>query len=100
MKAKTETVSTVRVDKRIWTGPALSRLIVYALDVGHLVLAPRPVEEYERVALFKERARASVTNGQCVVEFPRKVYDFYRLDETEYTVMASETKPRTVEILL
>ena len=100
MKAKTETVSTVRVDKRIWTGPALSRLIVYALDVGHLVLAPRPVEEYERVALFKERARASVTKGQYFVELPRKVYDFYRLDETEYTVMASETKPRTVEILL
>lgn len=90
----------VRFDKAVWTGPAPSSFIVYALDVGHLVLAPRPVEEYERVALFKERARASVTNGQYFVEFPRKVYDFYRLDETEYTVMASETKPRTVEILL
>ncbi len=36
---RTETVSTVRVDKRVWTGPALSRLIVYALDVTRLVLA-------------------------------------------------------------
>ena len=100
IEGQAETDSAVRFDKKIWTGPALSRLIVYALDVGHLVLATRPVEEYERVALFKERARASVTDGQYSVEFPRKVYDFHRLDETEYTVMASETKPRTVEILL
>ena len=100
MKAKTETVSTVRVDKKIWTGPALSRLIVYALDVTHLVLAVEPVGEYERTALFKEKARVSVEDGEYLVELPRKVYDFYHLDEADYTVMASEIKPRTIEILL
>ena len=100
LKAKTETVSTVRVDKRVWTGPALSRLIVYALDVTHLVLAVEPVGEYEQTALFKEKARVSAEDGEYLVELPRKVYDFYHMDEADYTVMASEIKPNTIEILL
>jgi len=95
LKVKTETVSAVRVDKKIWTGPALSRLIVYALDVTHLVLAVEPVGEYEQTALFKEKARVSAEDGEYLVELPRKVYDFYHLDEADYTVMASEIKPRT-----
>jgi hypothetical protein len=94
------TVFTVRIDKRVWTGPALSRLIVYAVDVAHLVLATEPVGEYERSALFKERARVSVEDGEYLVELPRKVYDFYRLVEADYTVMASQIKPKTIEILL
>ncbi len=100
MKAKTETASTLRVDKRIWTGPARSRLTVYALDVTHLVLAVGPVGECEQTALFKEKAQVSVKNGEYLVELPRKVYDFYHLDEADYTVMASEIKPNTIEILL
>ncbi len=100
MKTRTETVSMIRVDRKIWTGPVLSRLIVYAVDVAHLVLAVEPVLEYERTALFKEKARVSMDDGQYLVELPRKVYDFYRLNETDYTVMASEIRPRTIEILL
>ncbi len=42
----------------------LSRLIVYALDISHLVLAVEPVGEYERTALFKENARVSVEDGE------------------------------------
>ena len=100
LKAKTETVSRLRVDRRIWTGPALSRLMVYALDVTHLVLAVEPVGEYEETALFKEKARVSLEDGEYLVELPRKVYDFYHMDEADYTVMASEIKPNTIEILL
>lgn len=100
LKARTETVFPLTFDRRIWTGPTPSNFIVYGLDVGHLVLAPGPIREYEKTALFKEKARATLKNGQYMVEFPRKVYEFYHLDEADYTVMASQTKPRTVEILL
>ncbi len=93
-------MAVIRVDRKLWTGPALSKLIVYALDVAHLVLAPEPVVDYERTALFKEKARVSLDDGQYLVELPRKVYDFYHLNEADYTVMASEIKPKTIEILL
>ncbi len=95
-----KSISTIRVDRKIWTGLALLRLIVYAVDVAHLVLAVEPVGEYERTALFKEKARDSIDDGQYLVELPRKVYDFYHLNESDYTVTASEIRPRTIEILL
>ncbi len=56
-------------------------LIVYALDVSHLVLAVEPVGEYEQAALFKKKARVSVEDGDYLVELPRKVYDFYRFEQ-------------------
>ncbi len=87
-------------DRRLWNGPNPSSFIVYALDVGHLALAPKPVPEYERTALFKENAKASVKNGHFAVEVPAKVYEFYHLDESDYTAMASLKKPKTIEIML
>ncbi len=100
LKAKTETLATLRFDKRLWTGPKPSSFIVYALDIGHLALAPQPVPEYERRALFKEKAKANVQNGHFAVEVPARIYEFYRLDESDYTAMASEKKPKTIEIVL
>ena len=100
MKAKTETVTALRFDRRIWTGSRPSSFIVYALDVGHLALAPERVPEYEKIALFKERARAILQNGNFAVEVPARVYEFYHLDESDYTVMASEKKPKTIEVVL
>ncbi len=72
LNAKTETVRTFRFDRTVWTGPRFSTLIAYALDVGHLVLAPEPLPEYETTALFREKAMARVRNGECLGEFPAK----------------------------
>jgi len=43
----TETVQ-ISFDMRLWSGPKPSSFLVYALDVGHLALAPEPIPEYER----------------------------------------------------
>ena len=95
----TETVQ-ISFDMRLWSGPKPSSFIVYALDVGHLALAPEPIPEYERTALFKEKAKTTLENGHFAVEVPARVYEFYHLDESDYTVMASEKKPKTIEIVL
>jgi hypothetical protein len=70
-------VVMLRFDRRLWTGPKPSSFIVYALDIGHLALAPNPVPEYEKTALFKEKAKANVQNGYFAVDVPAKVYEFY-----------------------
>jgi len=54
----TETVQ-ISFDMRLWSGPKPSSFIVYALDVGHLALAPEPIPEYERTPLFKEKAKTT-----------------------------------------
>ena len=100
LKAKTETVTALRFDRRLWNGPKPSSFIVYALDVGHLALAPEPVPEYEKTALFKEKAKVNAQNGHFALEVPASVYEFYHLDESDYTVMASEKKPKIIEIML
>ena len=100
LKARTESVTELRFDRRLWSGPRPSRFIVYALDVGHLALAPEPVPEYEKTALFKEKGKVSVENGHFAVEVPARVYQFYHLDESDYTAVASEKKPKTIEIML
>jgi len=100
LKAKTETVATLRFDRRLWTGPKPSSFIVYALDIDHLALAPEPVPEYEKSALFKEKAKVNAQNGHFALEVPARVYEFYHLDESDYTAMASEKKPKTIEIML
>jgi hypothetical protein len=99
-KPKIAIPNAVLLDRRLWSGPKPSSFIVYALGVGHLALAPEPVPEYEKTALFKEKARASIENGHFAVEVPARVYEFYHLDESDYTAMASEKKPKTIEIIL
>lgn len=100
MKAKTETVTSFRLDRKLWSGNKPSSFIVYALDVGHLALAPEPIPEYEKSALFREKAKATTQNGHLSIDLPTKIYEFYHLDESDYTAMASKDKPRTIEILL
>ena len=89
----TETVQ-ISFDMRLWSGPKPSSFIVYALDVGHLALAPEPIPEYERTALFKEKAKATLDNGHFAVEVPARVYEFYHLDESDYTAMLRKRSPR------
>lgn len=100
MKAKTEIATALRFDRRLWTGTKPSSFIIYALDIGHLALAPEPISEYEKSALFREKAKASIANGHFTVDVPTRIYEFYHLDESDYTAMASERKPKTIEIIL
>ena len=74
----TETVQ-ISFDMRLWSGPKSPSFLVYALDVGHLALAPEPIPEYERTALFKEKAEATLDYGHFAVEVPARVYGFYHL---------------------
>src|SRR5439155_17986392 len=81
------------------SGPKPSSFIVYALDVGHLALAPESIPEYERTALFKEKANATLDNGHFAVEVPLESTSSI-IWMNPITLMASEKKPKTVEIIL
>lgn len=87
------------IEKQMIPFPLPEELILYALDTAHIVLAVQPVQNYEEKALYKEKIRISTRNDIIYLELPRRIYEFYRLDEADYTVMASEIVPKTVEIL-
>jgi hypothetical protein len=76
------------------------KLILYALDSSHILLAMKPINELESRSLSKENVRVSRAGNEYLIELPKKVYDFYHLDEADYTIMTLETNPKTIEILI
>jgi len=57
----------------------------------------KPIHELDKKSLSKEDAKVG---NEYLIELPKKIYDFYHLDEADYTIMTSETNPKTIEILL
>ncbi len=73
---------------------------MYAIDSVRIALAPKPVRSLEDIAMYSGKAKVSKNGKHYHVEVPARVYDFYHLEEADYTIMASEVSPRTIEILL
>jgi len=43
-------------------------------------------------ALSKEKVKATLVKGKCLIEMPQKIYEFYHLDEADYTIMAKSER--------
>ncbi|RLF07409.1 MAG: hypothetical protein DRJ69_07165 [Thermoprotei archaeon] len=64
-------------------------MVAYAMDIDHLLIAEE-VEEFEQRALAKGEVKV-VERGDCyALKLPKKLYDFYRLGENDYTIMVPE----------
>jgi hypothetical protein len=91
---------TIEIDKKLVSVRLPEKLILCALDSFHILLAVKPINELEKKSLSKEDVRVTRVGNEYLIELPKKVYDFYHLDEADYTIMTSETNPKTIEILL
>lgn len=91
--------SMVEVDKKVVGGVELSRtLILYAVDADHFVLSVKPLESLEETAFTKARVSVAVQQDKYLIKLPAKIYNFYQMDESDYTVMASDKDPATIII--
>jgi len=90
----------IQFDKGLVPIQLPEKLILYAADTAHIVLATEPIIELEEKAPFKEGIGVTLAENRHLIELPMKVYEFYHLDEADYTMMVSEINPRTIEILL
>jgi len=91
---------SIEVDKKIVPMPLPERLILYAVDSSHLLLAVKPIGSLETRALSKTTVKVASAREKYLIELPKKIYDFYHMDETDYTIMVSEIDPNAIEILL
>jgi len=50
----------------------------------------------------QQKTQVKVVSGQNKhgIVIPKKIYDFYHLDENDYTIMASEKDPKTIIIAI
>ncbi|MDH5451283.1 MAG: hypothetical protein OEX77_10385 [Candidatus Bathyarchaeota archaeon] len=90
----------IKIDRKLVSIPLLEKLILYAVDSSHILLAMKPINELEKKSLSKEDVEVVRVGNEYLIELPKKVYDFHRLDEADYKVMVSEINPKTIEILI
>ena len=90
----------IQLDKSLVSIPLPEKMILYAVDTDHIVLATEPISRLDEKALFKEDINVTFSENKYLIELPRKIYEFYHMDEADYTIMASEINPKTIEILL
>lgn len=84
-------------DRRVVDCVELPRvLVLYAVDADHFVLSVKPLESLEETALTKSRVSVVVKDDKYLVNLPSKVYNFYKLDESDYTVLSSSKDPVTI----
>lgn len=100
--SKTELMEkvSIKIDKSLIPVTLPERLILYTIDLSHLLLAVEPLQVMETRALSRDDVKAKLERNEYLIEVPKKIYDFCHMDESDHTIMVSEINPRTIEILL
>jgi hypothetical protein len=82
----------IEVDKKVVGGVELRRtLILYnTVDADYFVLSVKPLESLEKTALTKTRVSVTAQQDKHLIKLPAKVYNFYQMADSDYTVMASK----------
>jgi len=91
--------SDIEFDEKVVAGEKLPEtMIVYVMDAEHFILTAKPIEHLEEDALTKMSAKVVSQQNKYIVKLPQKIYNFYHLDENNYTIMASDRDPTTIII--
>jgi len=90
-------IKEIKISKKM-TLRLSRRLILYAANNKFLILAPEPIPLFDQTAIWKGEIQSRTNKDQIVLEIPTRIYEFYNLDENDYTVMVSEEKPEIIQI--
>jgi hypothetical protein len=91
----------IEIDEKVTRGIKLPQtMILYAMDADHFVIAARPLKTLEEGSLTKTRVRVASQQNKHVIKLPSKIYNFYHLDENDYTVMASDKDLTTIIVAI
>jgi hypothetical protein len=91
----------IEFDEKVVAGEKLPEtMIVYVMDAEHFILTAKPIEHLEEEALTKMHAKIVSQQNKYIVKLPKKIYNFYHLDENDYTIMASNRDLATIIITI
>ena len=89
----------IEIDEKVTGSKTLPRtMILYTIDSDHFILTAKPKKNLDESALTKTRVSIAHQENKNIIKMPLKVYNFYHLDESDYTIMTSEKDPTTVII--
>ena len=87
-------------DKRLRKIPLPKELTLYTMDADHFTLATHESPTLNEQALVKLRVSVESRDEAYFVKLPESVYRFYRLEESDYTVMVSEKNEDQIIVTL
>ena len=91
----------VEINEKVTGGIKLPKtMILYTMDADHFVIAAKSLKTQEESALTETRVEVASQQGKHVIKLPSKTYNFYHLDENDYTIMASDKDPLTIIITI
>ena len=91
----------IEIDEKVTGGIKLPQtMILYTVDADHFIIAAKPLKTLEESALTETRVEVASQQGKHVIKLPSKIYNFYHLDENDYTIMASDKDPLTIIITI
>lgn len=89
----------IEVDAKVVGDVKLPKtLVLYAVDAGHFVLSAKSLESLAEGALSKVQVSVASQKGKYLIKLPSKIYNFYKMDESDYTAIASSKDPSTIII--
>jgi len=91
----------IEINEKVTAGEKLPEtMILYTVDADHLVITAKPIQTLEESALTKTLVKVVSQQDKHVVMLPPKIYNFYHLNENDYTIMASGKDPTTIIIAI
>lgn len=91
----------IEVDAKVVGDVKLPKtLTLYAVDAGHFVLSAKPLAHLDESALTKAQVPVTTQNNKYLLKLPSKIYNFYKMDESDYTVITSNKDPSTIIITI
>lgn len=91
----------IEIDEKVTASEKLPEtMILYTINADHLVISAKPVEDLEEKTLMKTSVKVVSQQNKHVVMLLPKIYNFYHLDENDYTIMASDKDPTAVIIAI
>jgi hypothetical protein len=88
----------VEVDRKMVPKGLPATLTLYALDADHFILTAARSRPLAQKALAIESATVSDAGRHYQISLPKRIYEFYRLAENDYTVMVSQQTPVNIVV--
>jgi len=73
-------------------------MTLYTMDADYMAITAKPQKVLEERALTKTPVKVISQKNKHIITLPPKIYNFYHLDENDYTIMTSDKDPTTIII--
>lgn len=91
----------IEIDEKVTAGKKLPEtMTLYTMDADHIIITAKPLKALEEKALTKTRVKVISQQNERIIMLPPRIYNFYHLDENDYTIMASDKDPTTIIIAI